>query len=484
MSANTINSNIFRAYDIRGIYPETLAEPDAYAIGQALALQLYSRNHDSGEGRNYPQKIVVARDSRLSSPHLHKALVAGIVDTGTDVIDIGEATTPMLYFASVHWAVHSGIMITGSHNPANYNGFKITLAGEPLANEAITKIYQDILNNQANGLPKSFAKHPKGNLSYRDVHDDYLQAIMEKIKLPDQRNPANQLTIAIDAGNGIAGPITKALLSRWGCKTIDLYCEPDGNFPNHHPDPSKPENLKDLVQAVATHKADIGLAFDGDGDRLGVITDQGELIFPDHLLMLFAKYLLQDRPGSHIIFDVKCTDLLAQQIKAWGGKAEYYKTGHSLIKKYLKKTGALFAGEMSGHIFFADRWYGFDDALYSAARLLEILANDKQTVSNLLAEFPQRVSTPEINIAVDEDEKFSLIEKLAEDPTLNQAGEAIKIDGIRINTPQSWGLVRASNTTPVLVLRFEATDQDELTRIKKLFRDALVRAKADIEICF
>ena len=482
-----IDSGIFRAYDIRGIYPKSLSEKDSYAIGQAAAEQLikirinndYGVNqgiHQNGSAhiKAFPGKIIVACDSRLSSPGLKKALTEGILSSGIDVIDIGQATTPMLYFAAIHWWIYSGIMVTGSHNPADYNGFKLVLAGETLANASIQALYQRILARKV--LTESGPI--KGQLTHKKIDTDYLDAITNDIKL--QR----KLKVVIDAGNGIAGPITKALLTRLGCDLVDLYCEPDGHFPNHHPDPGKPENLRELMHTVTAQKADIGLAFDGDGDRLGVVTDQGDMVFPDYLLMLFAQYLLKDHPGSHIIFDVKCTHLLAQQISAWGGKPEFYQTGHSLIKKHMKQTGAALAGEMSGHLFFADRWYGFDDGLYSAARLLEILSGSKKTISQLLAHLPKLISTPEINIRVTESEKFTLVKQLAEDSVLSQAGETIKIDGIRVNMDTGWGLVRASNTTPTLVLRFEAVNAGELKRIKQLFKDALLRVKDDLDLSF
>ena len=501
---------IFRAYDIRGIYGQSLTEAHSYAIGRAAATYLLNKIKEQQPQKSdlkkgtaaatitptmlaeFPAKIVVGRDCRLSGPQLHQALIEGILSMGVDVIDIGAVTTPVLYFAAAYWNIHSGIMITGSHNPADYNGFKLTLAGEPLAKESIQKLYQYICadSKQADdsAVSASDTVVTPGHLSRQTIEEDYLNAICNNTHLAkrgSQHSAKKKLKIVVDAGNGIAGPVSKKLLQRLDCDYIDLYCEPDGRFPHHHPDPGKPENLVALVAAIKEHQADVGLAFDGDGDRLGIVTNQGKMVFPDYLLMLFARQVLKEHPGSAIIFDVKCTHLLVQEITRWGGRPSFHPTGHSLIKKHMKKTGAMLAGEMSGHIFFADRWYGFDDALYAAVRLLEILSvNHAESLSSLLAQLPAMISTPEINISLTEEEKFAVMRKLAEDVVLNQAGETIKIDGIRVNTAYGWGLVRASNTTPVLVLRFEAENQAKLAEIKQLFKDALLRAKADIHITF
>ena len=438
-------TEIFRAYDIRGIVDEQLSDAMLYHIGLAVGTQV-KRN---GEG-----SIAVGADGRLSSPRLSQALMAGLADTGCRVLNLGAVPTPVLYFGVKTLGTASGIMLTGSHNPSNYNGCKIVIGGHTLANDSIIALYDLIkLQDYELGI---------GAIEEHIIDQVYQDRIDNDVKL------ARPLKVVLDAGNGIAGDIAPKLFKQLGCDVIPLFCEVDGNFPNHHPDPGKPANLVDLQAAVAKHKADIGLAFDGDGDRVGVITETGQMIYPDKLLMLFAEDVISRNPQAEIIYDVKCTRLLEPFIQSKGGVPTMWKTGHSLIKSKMIETGALLAGEMSGHIFFKERWYGFDDGIYSAVRLCEILASTSESASAMFKRFPEDVSTPEINIQVTEDEKFDLVTQLqsAHFPT----GKVSTIDGIRVDYVDGWGLVRASNTTPVLVLRFEGQNQAVLQRIKEEFQ--------------
>ena len=438
-------TEIFRAYDIRGIVDEQLSDAMLYHIGLAVGTQV-KRN---GEG-----SIAVGADGRLSSPRLSRALMAGLADTGCRVLNLGAVPTPVLYFGVKTLGTASGIMLTGSHNPSNYNGCKIVIGGHTLANDSIIALYDLIkLQDYERGI---------GVIEEHIIDQVYQDRIDNDVKL------ARPLKVVLDAGNGIAGDIAPKLFKQLGCDVIPLFCEVDGNFPNHHPDPGKPANLVDLQAAVAKHKADIGLAFDGDGDRVGVITETGQMIYPDKLLMLFAEDVISRNPQTEIIYDVKCTRLLEPFIQSKGGVPTMWKTGHSLIKSKMIETGALLAGEMSGHIFFKERWYGFDDGIYSAVRLCEILASTSESASAMFKRFPEDVSTPEINIQVTEDEKFDLVTQLqsAHFPT----GKVSTIDGIRVDYVDGWGLVRASNTTPVLVLRFEGQNQAVLQRIKEEFQ--------------
>lgn len=441
-------NEIFRAYDIRGIVDEQLSAAMLYHIGLAVGTQVIRNGEDS---------IAVGADGRLSSPRLSLALMAGLADTGCRVLDLGAVPTPVLYFGVKTLGTASGIMLTGSHNPSNYNGCKIVIGGQTLANESIIALHDLIeVQDYERGI---------GEIEEHFVDQAYQDRISHDIKL------AKPLKVVLDAGNGIAGNIAPKLFKQLGCEVIPLFCEVDGNFPNHHPDPGKPANLVDLQDAVAKHKADIGLAFDGDGDRVGVITNTGEMIYPDKLLMLFAEDVISRNPNAEIIYDVKCTRLLEPFIQDKGGIPTMWKTGHSLIKSKMIETGALLAGEMSGHIFFKERWYGFDDGIYSAVRLCEILANNIAPASAIFSRFPEDVSTPEININVTEDEKFGFVEQLqnAQFPT----GKVSTIDGIRVDYKDGWGLVRASNTTPVLVLRFEGESEAVLQRIQKEFQHHL-----------
>lgn len=441
-------TEIFRAYDIRGIVDEQLSDAMLYHIGLAVGTQVKRNGEDS---------IAVGADGRLSSPRLSQALMAGLADTGCRVLNLGAVPTPVLYFGVKTLGTASGIMLTGSHNPSNYNGCKIVIGGHTLANDSIIALYDLIkLQDYELGI---------GAIEEHIIDQVYRDRIDSDVKL------ARPLKVVLDAGNGIAGDIAPKLFKQLGCDVIPLFCEVDGNFPNHHPDPGKPANLVDLQAAVAKHKADIGLAFDGDGDRVGVITETGQMIYPDKLLMLFAEDVISRNPQAEIIYDVKCTRLLEPFIQSKGGVPTMWKTGHSLIKSKMIETGALLAGEMSGHIFFKERWYGFDDGIYSAVRLCEILASTSESASAMFRRFPEDVSTPEINIQVTEDEKFDLVTQLqsAHFPT----GKVSTIDGIRVDYVDGWGLVRASNTTPVLVLRFEGQNQAVLQRIKEEFQHHL-----------
>jgi|TARA_B110000305_G_scaffold79257_1_gene89198 phosphomannomutase/phosphoglucomutase len=441
-------TEIFRAYDIRGIVDEQLSDAMLYHIGLAVGTQVKRNGEDS---------IAVGADGRLSSPRLSQALMAGLADTGCRVLNLGAVPTPVLYFGVKTLGTASGIMLTGSHNPSNYNGCKIVIGGHTLANDSIIALYDLIkLQDYELGI---------GAIEEHIIDQVYRDRIDSDVKL------ARPLKVVLDAGNGIAGDIAPKLFKQLGCDVIPLFCEVDGNFPNHHPDPGKPANLVDLQAAVAKHKADIGLAFDGDGDRVGVITETGQMIYPDKLLMLFAEDVISRNPRAEIIYDVKCTRLLEPFIQSKGGVPTMWKTGHSLIKSKMIETGALLAGEMSGHIFFKERWYGFDDGIYSAVRLCEILASTSESASAMFRRFPEDVSTPEINIQVTEEEKFDLVTQLqsAHFPT----GKVSTIDGIRVDYADGWGLVRASNTTPVLVLRFEGQNQAVLQRIKEEFQHHL-----------
>ena len=441
-------TEIFRAYDIRGIVDEQLSDAMLYHIGLAVGTQVK---------RNGENSIAVGADGRLSSPRLSQALMAGLADTGCRVLNLGAVPTPVLYFGVKTLGTASGIMLTGSHNPSNYNGCKIVIGGHTLANDSIIALYDLIkLQDYELGI---------GAIEEHIIDQVYQDRIDSDVKL------ARPLKVVLDAGNGIAGDIAPKLFKQLGCDVIPLFCEVDGNFPNHHPDPGKPANLVDLQAAVAKHKADIGLAFDGDGDRVGVITETGQMIYPDKLLMLFAEDVISRNPQAEIIYDVKCTRLLEPFIQSKGGVPTMWKTGHSLIKSKMIETGALLAGEMSGHIFFKERWYGFDDGIYSAVRLCEILASTSESASAMFRRFPEDVSTPEINIQVTEEEKFDLVTQLqsAHFPT----GKVSTIDGIRVDYVDGWGLVRASNTTPVLVLRFEGQNQAVLQRIKEEFQHHL-----------
>ncbi len=459
-SAPPFPDTIFRAYDIRGIVGDTLSAETAYWIGRAVGAESLAQ----GEPH-----VSVGRDGRLSGPELVADLIKGLHDSGCHVSDIGMVPTPALYYATHVLAGKTGVMLTGSHNPKDYNGFKIVIAGDTLADEQIQALHERI---KANDLPSA-----KGSIIKVNILDRYASQIIGDVVL------ARRMKVVVDCGNGVGGVIAPQLIEALNCEVIPLYCEVDGNFPNHHPDPGKPENLQDLIAKVRETGADLGLAFDGDADRVGVVTNTGTIIYPDRLLMLFARDVVKRNPGADVIFDVKCTRRLIPLIHEYGGRPVMWKTGHSLIKKKMKESGALLAGEMSGHIFFKERWYGFDDGIYSAARLLEILSQEKLSAEELFQTFPNDLSTPEINIKVTETRKFSLMEALERDAQWGNAN-LTSIDGVRVDYPKGWGLVRASNTTPVLVLRFEAETELELQRIKDVFHTQLKHVAPDLELPF
>lgn len=442
-------AEIFKAYDIRGIVDTTLTASAVEAIGHALGSEARARNQ---------QAIAVGRDGRLSGPELSGALAKGIRAAGVDVIDIGCVPTPLTYFAAYQLGADSCVSVTGSHNPPDYNGLKMVLGGQTLYGPMI----QDLRRRIADGD----LTHGEGRISTADVIPAYIERVVSDVRL------ARPMKVVMDCGNGVAGAVAPALFRRLGCELVELYCDVDGNFPNHHPDPSKPENLQDVIRALRETDAEIGLAFDGDGDRLGVVTKDGEIIYPDRQLMLFAEDVLSRVPGGQIIYDVKCTRNLAGWIRERGGEPLMWNTGHALVKAKLKETGAPLAGEMSGHVFFKERWYGFDDGLYTAARLLEILSRSADA-SAVLKALPDAISTPELNIKMNEGEPFALVDKLKAEATFEGAESILTLDGVRVEYADGFGLARPSNTTPVVVLRFEADSEEAIARIQADFRRAI-----------
>ncbi|MCP3678829.1 MAG: phosphomannomutase/phosphoglucomutase [Gammaproteobacteria bacterium] len=447
----TIDATIFRAYDIRGIVDNNITAEGFHQLGQALASEAIAHGQS---------QMIVGRDGRLSGPTLTQALIAGILSTGCDVIDIGQAPTPLLYFATHILSANCGAVVTASHNPAEYNGLKMVIDGERLSGERIQKLHQASSAGQ-------FAQG-QGKLQQENVIERYIDHICHHIKL------ARPLKVVIDCGHGVAGDLAPRLYRQLGCDVIELFCEVDGNFPAHHPDPTQVENLTDLIAAVKSHHADVGIALDGDGDRLGIVTDKGEIIWPDRQMILYSMDLLQRHPGATVVYDVKSTQHLERAIRQMGGHPIMSKTGHSFVEAKIRESGALLAGEMSGHLFFNDdNWFGFDDGLYSGIRLLDILAKQQKSSSALFAEIPDSINTPELAIKVNETEKFSLMEKIQSQLHFDGA-ERVTIDGLRINFPNnSWGLIRASNTSPILTLRFEAESQTELAEIQRQFQQQL-----------
>ncbi len=456
----SLPAEIFKAYDIRGIVDKSLTAAVVRQIGQALGSLAFEKGQTA---------IAVGRDGRLSGPELAGALMDGICAAGIDAIDVGCVPTPVTYFAAYELGCHSCVSVTGSHNPPDYNGLKMVIGGETLALDAIQDLKRRI---EAGNL-----REGQGQRRSADVKGAYIARIVGDVKL------ARPLKIVMDCGNGVAGAIAPELFRRLGCDIVPLYCEVDGNFPNHHPDPSKPENLEDVIHALKTTDAEIGIAFDGDGDRLGVVTKDGEIIYPDRQLMLFAADVLSRVPGGQIIYDVKCTRLLASWIREHGGEPLMWNTGHALVKKKLRETGAPLAGEMSGHTFFKERWYGFDDGLYTGARLLEILARAEDG-NPVLKALPNSPSTPELNIKMAEGEPFALIDKLKAQGSFAGATEVITIDGIRVEFADGFGLARPSNTTPVVVLRFEADTPAALERIQAGFRTAITAVWPGVQLPF
>ncbi|MGA1677462.1 MAG: phosphomannomutase/phosphoglucomutase [Pseudomonadales bacterium] len=451
---------IFKAYDIRGIVDRTLTTDGVRAIGHALGSEARVRGQ---------RTIAVGRDGRLSGPALAGALAEGIRAAGVNVVDIGCVPTPLTYFAAYHLEVDSCVSVTGSHNPPDYNGLKMVLGGQTLFGDLIQGLRQRLIAGDL--------EHGEGALTQADVVADYVERIVSDVRL------ARPMKIVMDCGNGVAGAVAPALFRRLGCELIELHCEVDGTFPNHHPDPSKPENLEDGIRARKEPDAELGLAFDGDGDRLGVVTRDGEIIYPDRQLMLFAADVLDRVPGGEIIYDVKCTRNLSEWVRSRGGRPTMWNTGHALVKAKLKETGAPLAGEMSGHMFFRERWYGFDDGLYAGVRLLEILSRVADG-NEVLKALPNAVSTPELNIQMREGEPFELVRRLREQAHFAEAREVITLDGVRVEFSDGFGLARPSNTTPVVVLRFEADDAVGLARIQQEFRRAITAVWPGVELPF
>jgi phosphomannomutase / phosphoglucomutase len=446
LTMQSLPKEIFKAYDIRGIVGKSLTAGIVESIGHAIGSEAASRDQKA---------ICIGRDGRLSGPDLAAALARGIQKAGISVIDLGMVATPMTYFAAYELKTNSAVMVTGSHNPPDYNGLKMVLGGETLAGETIQKLRER--------LETGNLIHGHGSYRKEDVAQAYIDRIVSDVKL------ARPINIIVDCGNGVPGAFAPKLYRALGCQVEEMYCEVDGNFPNHHPDPSVPKNLSDLIARLKETDAEIGLAFDGDGDRLGVVTKNGSIIFPDRQLMLFADDVLSRNPGAEIIFDVKSTRNLFEWINKRGGKPTLWKTGHSFIKAKMRESGALLAGEMSGHIFFKERWYGFDDGLYAGARLLEYLSK-QQDLDATLHGLPDMVNTPELQIRMNEGEHYSLMEKLQKTAKFPDAKDIVTIDGLRVEYADGFGLARPSNTTPVIVLRFEANTAEALLRIQDDFR--------------
>ncbi len=459
-SAPSLPASIFRAYDIRGTVPEQLNADSLYWIGRAIGSATLEADEPN---------IVVGRDGRLSGPELVEALIQGLVDSGCQVTDLDMVPTPVVYFATHTSDSGSGVMLTGSHNPPNYNGVKIVIAGQTLHGAQITALLER--------LEQGKLSQGGGSRKVLQLLNAYREHIVDDIVL------ARPLKVVIDCGNGVTGVVAQQLLEDIGCEVIALFTEVDGNFPNHHPDPGHIENLQELIATVKAEEADIGLAFDGDGDRVGVVSSQGELIYPDRLMMLLAEDILTRNPGADIIFDVKCTRQLSALISKQGGRPLMWKSGHSLIKAKMREIGALLAGEMSGHIFFKERWFGFDDGLYVACRLLELLALQDASSAELFARYRSGQTTPELTLEVGDERKFALIEQLQQNADWGD-GRVTSVDGLRVDYTNGWGLIRASNTTPMLVLRFEASNAEELERLKQLFRDQMAKIAPDVPFIF
>jgi len=451
-----IESSIFREYDIRGTYPEQINESSIKSIAFAIAKRCKKDNIST---------LVVGRDGRISGPALLEAFCEGLIESGINVDNIGLVTSPLLYFAAKKSKSKSGIMITGSHNPKNYNGIKMVINDSPISG---TEIYTLISHEKNTNLEK-------GEIKYSDIKPIYLEEVCKNISIKN----SEKIKVVLDCGNGAAGCIAPDLFKKLGLDVIELFSDVDGNFPNHHPDPGKLENLQDLMNEVKDNNADIGFAFDGDGDRVGLVTNNGDSVFPDKLMMLFSKDILSRDKGS-IVFDVKCSNQLENIIRENGGDPIMSPTGHFHIKKSIKKYNSLLGGEMSGHIFFNDKWYGFDDGHYAAARATEILSNHDENISDIIHKFPISSSTPELNITVTDETKFTIVEKFTNECSLD--GKKITIDGLRINFNNGWGLIRASNTTPKLVMRFEGNSLKDMNEIKDLFLSELTRICPDIVI--
>ena len=449
-----LNPHIFRANDIRGVAYEDLSEEVVINLGKALGSEALD---------NQINEFIIGRDSRLSSPDMYEWLSTGILSTGCDVLDIGIVTSPMFYHSTYSLNSSSGVVITGSHNPGEYNGFKVVYKNHSTSSEKILQIKERIIHkNYATG---------NGILKREDIKESYIDRILKSINIPKKQK------ITIDCGNGAAGVVAKEVYERLGCEVTELFGEPNGLFPNHHPDPSKRENMEDLIKNIKENNSVVGLAFDGDADRLGVVSPQGEMIYPDRQMILFSRQIIQNNPKAKIVFDVKCSKLLSDEISELGGKPLICKTGHTFIKQKIRETDALLGGEMSGHIFFNDRWPGFDDGIYAGARILEIIAESEEDIFSTI---PNMFSTPEINIPAEDDKKFSIVRDFVKNSRFDEAN-IIDIDGIRVEFKKGWGLLRASNTSPVLVLRFEAESREYLEEIKNIFYEKLRTIYSEIE---
>ena len=482
----TVNPGIFRQYDIRGIFNKDLTPQAAYAIGAAYGAYLLRLKGSKG------LRVSVGRDVRLSSPILRDALIEGILSTGIDVIDIGECPTPLQYFSLFHLNLDGGIMITGSHNPPEFNGFKISIGQETIYGQAIQELRRIVESKGQE--PGAISQEKKGKIEYYNIVPVYIDYLKKQFsKYPPSNKPA--VKVVVDAGNGTAGRMAPKLLRELGCEVVELFCDPNGNFPNHHPDPTIPENLNDLIAAVKIHKADFGIAYDGDADRIGIVDEKGKIAWGDQLLIIFARDILKNSkliPYSFnrgqnskptFIGEVKCSQVMYDEINRLGGNAIMWKTGHSLIKSKMKETGSVLAGEMSGHIFFADRYFGYDDAIYASCRLVEILSAERLRIPNapfssLLSGLPETYTTPEIRVDCPDEEKFKVIDRLSEVVSQEDMGirGIIRIDGLRLVFDNGWALIRASNTQPILVLRFEATTEEGLGQIKESVEKKLKQA--------
>jgi len=439
-----ISRNIFRQYDIRGLVPQELDDDTVRRIARAFATMA---------GEQGLNKVVLGRDNRKSSPHLREVVVEALTDSGCQVIDLGVVVSPMFYFAARHLEIPAGLMITASHNPGEYNGFKVLLGENTIYGDDIQRLYR--LARDGVFISRS----PKGTVTDMDITEDYINEIKRRISLGPRR-----LKLVVDCGNGTASFFAPRLFRELGCEVVELYCESDPDFPNHHPDPVKVENCQDLIRVVKSERADLGIGLDGDGDRLGVVAEDGRIIWGDLLMILYWREILPRHPGIDCIVEVKCSQALIDEIVKLGGRPLLYKTGHSLIKAKMKEIGAIFTGEMSGHMFFADEYYGYDDALYAAARLLRILSNTDRSMSELLADVPRYWTTPEIRVKSSDTEKFQVVEKVRE--RFRKEYEVIDVDGARILFPDGWGLVRASNTGPELIVRYESRTKEGLKRIE------------------
>lgn len=450
-----INATIFREYDIRGVVKQDLDDATVEAVGKAIGTAMHRRG---------VSRLSVGRDVRLDSPHLQEVLIAGLTATGMEVVDVGQVPTPVQYFSILHLGLGGGVMVTGSHNPIEFNGFKISVHDPKMG---LVSMYGPDITHLAELIAKKDFAKGKGTVQRQDVLPAYVRTLKERFHF------ARRLKVVVDAGNGTAGPIAPQLWEDLGMEVVALYCEPDGSFPHHLPDPTVPKYVVDLRKAVLAHQADVGVGYDGDADRIGGIDNRGEIVFADRLLALFAKEVLAKRPGAPIVFDVKCSQALAEFITLHGGKPEMWKTGHSLLKARMKELHAPLAGEMSGHMFFADDYYGFDDALYASGRLLQLVAADGRPLSEIVTEIPYFISTPEIRVHCADEAKFRVVRELVQ--RFKARYQVIDIDGARVLFGDGWGLVRASNTQPVLVLRFEARTQPRLREIIDLFTQELRR---------